>query len=178
MANQSTQVVQKPTDLDNRPAMPTGNTALNLNKDISLVFNKEENLLEDKRRKDDLPENCGNIVVTYCSKNTQENNSSVQSVKDEEISKPAFLGTIYKELYEKRAVIEKTKSLSHTDRDSVLNEIVDRIVGKNNESKSAPSIQKLIIGLDNEENPKDWALNLASKKDKGPGSASTSGSCK
>lgn len=155
--------------------MPPGSITGILTKGISLVFNKEENLLEDKRRKD-LPRNDSvlDCVITIdSSENVAEGNSSMNSAKDEEMNRSVFLGTIYKEIYERRAAIEKSKSLSNADRDSILNEIVDKMVWKINESKSTPSIKKL-IDIQNENELKDWALDLVSKKDETPALASTS----
>ncbi|KOB77129.1 Methyltransferase type 11, partial [Operophtera brumata] len=151
--------------------MPSGSTAVNLNKGISLVFNKEANRLEDKRRKDILPGTSGNVLVTMTPEIREEKNCSIQSA-EEEVNEPSFLGTIYKELYEKRKAIEQTKSLSHADRDSVLSEIVDRMVVKINASKSTPSIKKL-IDIDTKGDLKDWGLDLLKKKDKEPSLAST-----
>lgn len=163
-------------EIDNRTIIPSRNTAENLNNGISLIFNKEENLLEDKRRKDDLPKNSGNsdcLVINM--ENVAEEDSSINS-KEEDMNKSVFLGTIYKDLYEKRAAIEKCKSLSNADRDSILNEIVDKMVWKINESKSTPSIKKL-IDVQTENELKEWALDLVRKKDEELPPSSTSGCC-
>lgn len=162
-------------EIDNNTTVHSGNIAEN--NGISLIFNKEDNLLEDKRRKDDLPKTSGksNCVVINM-KNVAEENSSLNSAKDEEMNRSVFLGTIYKELYEKRTPIDKSKSLSNADRDSILNEIVDKMVWKINESKSTPSIKKL-IDIQNEDDLKEWTLDLIRQKDEEPVPASTSGCC-